>query len=129
VSISDQTNTDFECWIKEEFARTGPFTMLAVLVDIGETTVTPLCSTYFNVTGNEIEWGDITVMFAGSGREWDGASFYCLTDAGGGPLDNPSVRSHLRELECRLDDNRLVLNEGNFFDKWGRRMRVDEISQ
>jgi hypothetical protein len=128
VSISKQPNTDFECWIAEEFALAGAFTALAVLVAIGETKVTPLCSTYFNVIGDEVDWADMTVMFAGSGREWDGASFYPLTDAGGGPLDNPSARLKLRELEARLDDDRLVLNEGHFFDRWGRRMTVEEVT-
>jgi hypothetical protein len=128
VSISKQPKTDFECWIAEEFALTGAFTAFAVLVVIGEAKVTPLCSTYFNVIGDEVDWADMTVMFAGSGREWDGASFYPATDAAGGPLDNPGARLKLRELEARLDNDRLVLNEGHFFDKWGRRMTVEEVA-
>ncbi|HMK81897.1 MAG TPA: hypothetical protein VK438_19750 [Xanthobacteraceae bacterium] len=125
MSTSDRA-TDFDRWIVEEFARTGAFTALAVLVAIGETTVTPLASTYFNVIGDETGWGEITVMFAGAGRDWDGASFYPATAAGGGPLDNPNARLKLRALEARLDDDRLVLNEGYFFDKRGRRMQVEE---
>ena len=127
MSTSDRA-TDFDRWIAQEFARTGAFTALAVLVAIGETTVTPLASTYFNVIGDETGWGEITVMFAGAGRDWDGASFYPATAAGGGPLDNPNARLKLRALEARLDDDRLVLNEGYFFDKWGRRMQVEEAS-
>jgi hypothetical protein len=128
VSISDHA-TDFDRWITEELARHGAFTALAVLVAIGETTVTPLASTYFNVIGDETDWGEITVMFAGAGRPWDAASFYALTAAEGGPVDNPSARLKLRELEARIDDDRLVLNEGHFFDKWGRRMMVEEAPQ
>ena len=128
MSTSEHAITDFERWIAEEFGHTGAFTALAVLVEITETKVTPLCSTYFNVIGDEVDWADITVMFAGSGRTWDGASFYPLTDANGGPLDNPSARLQLRELEARLDIDRLVINEGHFFDKWGRRMIVEEMA-
>ena len=131
MSISDdQTDsTDFSRWIVKEFADSGDFTAMAVLVDINEVQVTPLCSTYFNVIGDEVEWSDIVVMFAGSGASWSGAAFFPIRSTSGGPLDNPTARIRLRELEARLDDDRLVLNEGHFFDKWGRRMRIDEVLQ
>ncbi len=130
MSISEQSRqpTDFDRWLAEEFARTGAFTALAVLVEITENKVVPLCSTYLNVIGEETDWGEITVLFAGAGREWDGASFYPLTGPHGGPLDNPNARLRLRELEARLDENPLVLNEGHFFDKWGRRLKVEEVA-
>jgi hypothetical protein len=120
--------TDFESWIREEFAARGEFTALVVLVDINETRVAPLCSTYFNVIGDEIDWNDILILFAGSGADWTGASFFPTRSADGGALDNPTARLRLRSLESRLDDDRLVLNEGNFFDKWGRRLKIEEVS-
>lgn len=129
MSISDEQTNDFEAWIADEFATTGEFTALVILVEMGTSKVTPLCSTYFNVIGEEITWGDIVVMFAGSGADWDGAAFFPITASQGGPLDNPTARVRLRELEGRVDDDRLVLNEGHFFDKWGRRMRIDEVTQ
>ena len=122
------SETDFDRWITAEFAERGAFTAFAVLVQIGETSVTPLCSTYFNVIGEEIDWGEITVLFAGAGAEWDGASFFPAVARDGGPLDNPSARLKLRDIEMRLDEDPLVLNEGHFFDKWGRRLRVDEVT-
>lgn len=127
MSTSDAHKTDFDHWVAEEFERTGEFTALVVLVAIDESKVTPLCSTYFNVIGVEIDWAEITVLFAGSGQEWSGASFFPVTMPGGGPLDNPTARLRLRELEARLDEDRLVLNEGQFFDKWGRRLQVEEV--
>jgi hypothetical protein len=127
VSTSDPAaRTDFDRWIAEAFAETGAFTALAILVEIAGIKVTPLCSTYFNVIGDEVDWGEMTVLFAGAGREWDGASFFPVTGPHG-PLDNPNARLKLRELEARLDDDRLVLNEGQFFDKWGRRLKVEEV--
>ena len=130
MSISEpaKTPTDFDLWLKDEFARVGPFTSLAVLVEITEIKVLPICSTFVNVIGDETDWAEITVLFAGAGREWDGASFYSLIGPNGGPLDNPNARLRLRELEARIDENPLVLNEGNFFDKWGRRLKVEEIA-
>jgi hypothetical protein len=106
--------------------RTGAFTSLVVLVAISETKVMPLCSTYLNVIGTETDWSEIVVLFAGSGQDWDGASFFPATGPHGGPLDNPTARLRLRELEARIDQSPLVLNEGHFFDKWGRRLKVEE---
>jgi len=120
--------TDFSDWLAAEFAQSGTFTALVVLVEIADPSVTPLCSTYFNVIGDEVDWNDMVVMFAGSGANWSGAAFFPVRATSGGPLDNPTARVRLRELEARLDDDRLVLNEGQFFDKWGRRMTVEEVT-
>jgi hypothetical protein len=119
----------FDQWIAAEFASTGPFTALAVLVGIAGSQVTPLCSTYFNVIGDEVDWQEITILFAGAGHPWDGAAFFPYASPSGGPLDNPNARLQLRQLEERLDEDRLVLNEGHFFDKWGRRMKVEEVEE
>ena len=129
MSISEPgAGIDFEHWLVREFAATGAFTAFAILVEIAGTRVTPLCSTYFNVIGDEVAWGEIVLMFSGSGRDWDGAAFFPAVAAAGGPLDNPTARLRLRALEARLDDDRLVLNEGHFFDKWGRRIKVEEVT-
>ena len=129
ISEKDVLASDFDRWIAAEFAESGPFTAFAVLVEIAGGKVAPLCSTYFNVIGDEVDWGEITVLFAGSGQQWDGAAFFPQRSTSGGPLDNPDARLRLRKLEERLDDNRLVLNEGHFFDKWGRRMKIEEVQQ
>jgi hypothetical protein len=130
LSISERrAGSDFEQWVAREFAEIGAFTALAILVEIGETQVTPLRSTYFNVVGDDVEWSDIVAMFAGAGTEWDGAAFLPFVASDGGPLDNPAARRRLRDLEMRVDDDRLVLNEGQFFDKWGRRMKIEEVTR
>jgi hypothetical protein len=126
--MTADAGNDFEAWLTREYAATGAFTAFAILVEIAGTQVTPLCSTYFNVIGDEVEWSEIVVMFAGSGRTWDGAAFFPSLAHSGGPLDNPTARLRLRELEARLDADRLVLNEGHFFDKWGRRMKIEEVT-
>ena len=129
ISSNDHRPTHFDKWIADEFKKTGPFTAFAVLVEIAESQVTPVCSTYFNVIGDEVDWGEITILFAGAGHQWDGAAFFPRASPGGGPLDNPNARTELRQLEDRVDDDRLVLNEGHFFDKWGRRMTVEEVDE
>lgn len=130
MSISDAAahDTDFDRWIAEAFAEHGPFTAFAVLVEIAGARVTPLRSTWFNVIGDEIDWGEVTQLFAGAGVEWDGAAFFPQPSPDG-PLGTPTARARLRLLEERLDDDRLVLNEGHFFDTWGRRMKIEEVDQ
>jgi len=119
---------EFGLWLRREFARSGAFTALVILVEIADVRVTPLCSTFFNVIGDEIEWNEIVDMFQSSSRQWDGAAFFPTVAPDGGPLDNPTARMRLRDLEVRLDDDRLVLNEGYFFDKWGRRLNIEEVT-
>lgn len=116
----------FDSWIVEEFSRTGSFTACAVLVSISGGAVTPLCSTYFNVLGDEVGWADVTVLLAGAGRDWDGVSIFPMVRSDQGPLDNPTARLRLHELEERIDEDRLVLNEGQCFDKRGCRLCIEK---
>ena len=85
TSEASERATDFDRWIAGEFAETGAFTALVVLVEIGATKVAPLCSSYFNVMGDEVDWGEVTVLFAGAGADWDGASFFPVTAPHGVP--------------------------------------------
>ncbi|GGF86858.1 hypothetical protein GCM10007301_53470 [Azorhizobium oxalatiphilum] len=118
---------DFEPWLRETFADEGSFTSLVILVEIGETHVAPLASTFLNFIGDEITWPQVVSLFAGSGRKWDGVAFFPQLD-GEGPLENDDARTRLRSIEQRVREDRLVLNEGQFFDGWGRRLQIEEIS-
>ncbi|PSC04021.1 hypothetical protein SLNSH_15535 [Alsobacter soli] len=122
------TSDDFDGWIKAAFAETGAFTALVLLVRIGRRKVTPLRSTFVHVIGDELDWGQIARLFSSAGVTWDGAAFFPECARQGGPLDSAAARLKLRMLETRVHDDRLVLNEGHFFDAWGRRMRVDEVA-
>lgn len=120
--------TDFDAWLAREYEDEGSFTALVVLVAIGETQANPVASTFVNVIGTDVTWAELVRLFAGSGQSWDGAAFFPRRDAAGDPLPNALARIGLRELELRLQDDRLVLNEGHFFDAWGRRLRIDETT-
>lgn len=126
TSERDVPINDFGRWIAGRFATSGAFTALVVLVGFGEQQVTPMCSTWFNIVADDMAWREIVVMFAGAGQEWDGAAFFPLSTADGGPVDNPTVRLRLRELEARIDDDLLVFNEGALFDREGRCMQVEK---
>ena len=127
MSTSEPGGTDFDRWIVEEFAETGPFTALVILVEIVGVRVTPLASTYFSVIGDEVSWSEMITLFAGAGASWNGAAFFPVTAPDGGPFDNPEARLKLRELEGRVNASKIVLNEGHFFDSWGRRLKIEEV--
>ena len=120
--------TEFDQWIAEEIARTGPFTALLVLTQIDGDSVTPVCSTYVNVIGAEVDWSEMTVLLAGSGVRWDGVSFFVTTAEAGGPLPNVQARTRLGQVEAAIREDRLHLNRGHFFDVLGRRMQVEEVT-
>ncbi len=117
--------TDFDRWLGRLF-RKGPFTALIVLVRIAQPKVEPLRSTFVHVVGDAIDWGDIVLMLRGAGVNWDGAAFFPTRDDDGGLVPDETARARLRELETALRGNRLVLNEGAFFDVWGRTLKVEE---
>ncbi|KFC68461.1 hypothetical protein FG93_03724 [Bosea sp. LC85] len=125
MSTSKGLGTDFDAWLAKAF-RKGPFTALIVLIRIAEPKVEPLRSTYVHVIGDEIDWGDIILMFRSAGVNWDAVAFFPTRGEKGGLLDDALARTRLRSLEDGLERDRLVLNHGELFDAWGRRMRVNE---
>jgi hypothetical protein len=126
LSISERT--EFDEWLADMVSRHGQFTVLVILTEIGERRVVPLCSTYLHVIGDEVDWEDIKVMFAGSGRSWGGAAFFPTKGRDGGPIDNPTARVRLAELEAKVTEDRMTLNEGHFFDVEGRKIRIDPMA-
>lgn len=117
----------FDDWAAYEFHRTGGFTALVVLVSIRDMTVIPLRSTFMHVVGDDIGWAGICDLLASAGVGWDGVVFHSLASESGGPMADVEARAALRALERRIVEDPLVINEGHFFDVWGRRMRIDEV--
>ena len=125
MSISEPT--EFDSWLREMVREHGEFTVLVVLTKIGERKIDPLCSTYLHVIGDEVDWDEIKVMFAGSGHDWNGAAFFPTKARNGGPIDNPTARARLAELEAKVTQDRMILNEGHFFDLEGRRIEIEPM--
>jgi hypothetical protein len=116
----------FDHWFLEEFHRLGGFTALVVLVRIGDYTVSPLRSTFMHVIGDEMNWIEFCKLLSGAGVAWDGVLLETVSTMEGGPISDDEARAALRTLEQRVMENRLVINEGHFFDKWGRRLKIEE---
>ncbi|MFO1151434.1 MAG: hypothetical protein U1E62_23920 [Alsobacter sp.] len=122
--------TDFDLWLASalEGDEDPGFTALIMLLRIRKQDVKPVASTFAHVIGAELDWGEMTALLNGSGRKWDAVALFPRRDpASGGPLDTPAARIWLADLEARIAEDRLVINEGRFFDAWGRAMRVDEV--
>ncbi|HEY2052002.1 MAG TPA: hypothetical protein VGH03_21890, partial [Caulobacteraceae bacterium] len=117
--------TDFDDWLVETFARTGGFTMLIVLVEIGTTTVQPLASSYVHVVGDETRWPDMVRLFAETRTAWDGAAFFQADRAG--LVADPVARQRLQSLMRHLEDDRSLLKHAEFFDPRGLRLRIEEV--
>jgi hypothetical protein len=116
----------FDEWVADEFARTGGFTALVILVAIGSLRVTPLKSTYFHVIGDEIDWLQVEALLTKSGVAWDGVVFSALTAEDSGPVSDGTARTELRALEQRVVADRMTINDIHFFDGLGRRMQIEE---
>ncbi len=129
MSKSDASGHDiflFDEWVVHEFRRSGGFTALVVLIEIGDFTVVPLRSTFMHVIGEELDWMRLCNLLTSAGVTWDGVLFATLSAPEGGPVEDAQARISLRALERRIAEDRLVLNDGHFFDKWGRRLKIEE---
>jgi hypothetical protein len=126
-SVDVHDGTEFDAWLQDMVARHGEFTVLVILTEIGDCRVLPLCSTYFHVVGDEIGWSEIAALFAGSGHNWAGAAFFPTKGSKGGPIDRETARLRLAELEAKVMEDRMVLNDGHFFDAHGRRIEIEPV--
>jgi hypothetical protein len=117
---------DFDDWLIRTFARVGAFTVLIVLVEIGESSVALLRSSYLHVVGDEARWSDMARLFAGSGAAWNGAAFFQADRTG--LIDDTLAKQRLRALVRHLENDRALLNEGEFFNALGLRLNLKEIN-
>ena len=116
----------FDDWIVKEYERTDGFTALIVLVSTSNLGVVPLRSTFTHVIGDELDWHHFSLLMRGAGVPWDAVLLMPVADEHGGPIEDSKATEELRALDDRRNENRLVVNEGHFFDNWGRRMKAEE---
>ena len=117
--------TDFDDWLVETFARVGSFTMLIVLVEIGETSVSLLASSYLHVIGDETRWNDMTDLLSGPNVPWNGAAFF--QGDRGGLIDDATAQQRLASLTKALEKDRSLLTHSEFFNADGLRLKIQEI--
>jgi hypothetical protein len=119
--------TDFDDWLVETFGRVGSFTMLIVLVEIGETMVSPLASSHLHVVGDETRWHDMVDLLSGAGAPWNGAAFFQADRSG--LIDDETARQRLSSLARHLEKDRSLLAHSEFFNTQGLRLKIEEVGK
>ena len=117
---------DFDGWLQVFFRQTGGFTALIVLVGIGGERVAAVSSTYVHLIGDDLRWTEFAALMTKSGRPWDGVVLFPETTDGHGPIPDMLARIRLRDVEARIAEDPIHINDGHFFDRWGRRMKIEE---
>ncbi|MBN9091543.1 MAG: hypothetical protein J0J01_31875 [Reyranella sp.] len=120
--------TEFEPWLKAQFAETGAFTVFIVLVRIADDDVEALKSTFAQIIGDDMSWAEMTGLLAGARAQWDGVGFFVGLAADGGPMADEEARAKLKQIDADVMADPLVLNRGRFFDRRGRRMEIEPLS-
>ena len=115
----------FEGWLRETYAGTKGFTALIVLIKRDARTVWPLGSTYAHVIGNELEWTDFRRLLDDSRQAWDSVVVFPAATPTGGPLSDAEAKKRLAEAQARVIADHATINEGAFFDRKGRPLRLD----
>jgi hypothetical protein len=124
LSISSENR--FDSWLKAAFQETGGFTALILLVEIKQPRVKSVSSTYVHIIGDELSWPEFSDLLHKARVKWDGVAIFIETANEGGPVADFIAKVKLRDWESKVFDDPLHINEGHFFDPWGRRMKVDE---
>jgi hypothetical protein len=114
--------------VKAAYRKSQGFTALIILVEIGKETVKPVTSSYVHLIGDEVSWFEFASLLHKSGRSWDGVVIFPEIERGGGPVPDLLASVKLRELEEDVKADPLHINQGHFFDLWGRRMKVEEVT-
>ena len=119
---------DFDRWIESQFAASGPFTALIILVKIESTTIWPLGSSYATVIGSDLRWAGMRRLLDTSKLPWSGTAIFPTFSEAGGPLTDEGARQRLAEVQQRVIADHAAINEGFFFDRLGRMIRLEEVA-
>lgn len=125
--MSSSKGTEFESWIVEQYAATGGFTALILLLTLSGDKVSMISCSYVHVIGDEVRWRDMKSMLDASRRKWDAFVVFPESPPGGGPLIDVVAKARLQERIDEVTINRMILNDAGFFDTRGRHIRIDPV--
>lgn len=118
------TDTDFDDWLQATFDETQGFTVLIVLVGIGGGRIDLLKSAHLHVIGDEIRWPDMAGYLDGSGVFWDAVALFRAGREG--LVADDVARDRLDQLVRALNGDRTLIRDGEFFNRDGLRLRLDD---
>lgn len=118
------TDTDFDDWVRATYAETDGFTMLIVLVGTAEGRIDLLKSAHLHVIGDDILWPDMAAHLDGSGVAWDAVALFRAGREG--LVADDVARSRLDQLVRALNGDRTLIRDGEFFNRDGLRLRLDD---
>jgi hypothetical protein len=127
LPMTPACTTDFDDWLVATFAQVGSFTVLIVLVEIGETTVQPLASSHLHVIGDETRWRDMVDLLSGAGAAWNGAAFFQADRSG--LVNDETAQQRLSSLARHLEKDRSLLAHSEFFNAQGLRLKIEEAGK
>jgi hypothetical protein len=119
---------DFDRWLESQFAASGPFTALIILVKIESTTIWPLGSSYATVIGSDLHWAGMRRLLDGSKLPWNGMAIFPIFSEADGPLSDEGARQRLAEVQERVIADHAAINEGFFFDRLGRMVQLEQVA-
>jgi hypothetical protein len=125
--LSNSKGAEFESWIVEQYAATGGFTALILLLTLGGDKVSMISCSYVHVIGDEVRWRDMKSMLDASRRKWGAFVVFAESPPGGGPLIDVVAKARLQERIDEVTVNRMILNDAGFFDTRGRHIRIDPV--
>lgn len=116
--------TDFDDWLQTAFADTDGFTVLIVLVGIGGGRVDLLKAAHLHVIGDDIAWPGMAAHLDGSGVAWDGVVLFRAGREG--LVADDVAQARLDQLVRALNGDRTLIRDGEFFNRDGLRLRLDD---
>ncbi|MDI7860356.1 hypothetical protein MRS76_00175 [Rhizobiaceae bacterium n13] len=124
---SKPRETDFDDWVVATYGEAGSFTMLFVLTRIGETNVDLLRSAYLHVVGDKLRWAHMVDLFRSAGVDWSGVVFFRAGREG--LVEDGQAKARLASLVRKLDEDRSLIGDGEFFNAQGLRLKIEEIKR
>ena len=116
--------TDFDEWLQSTFAETDGFTLLIVLIGTDGGRIDLLRSAHLHVIGDDISWSDMAQHFDASGVPCDAVALFRAGREG--LVADDIAAQRLDALMHALNGDRGLIRDGEFFNRDGLRLRLDD---